>query len=437
MRFAASTLLWLLACNPPGAALPVERLEAPAELLIADVVSDVATQRAFTLTNEGAGGARVRLSVTPPFFLPNRDVFIPAGASVTLRVGIEAPGYAPIDGGLHIAGPFDRSTEVALRATFDLDVDGDGFVAVEAGGDDCDDADARVHPGAPERCDGLDNDCNGLVDDDPVDAPTWYRDADNDTWGRDDETLAQCAPPVGHVARGGDCDDGDPTIHPAATEIWYDGVDQDCDGASDFDQDRDGHDHWLHGGGDCWDTNRNVHPGAPERDNLIDDDCDGLVDEDFLVAGDLLFTEILQAPRAHIPEHGQFVEIYNATAARTLDLVSMRVATDAGDVVLPARRLAPGEVVLLCGHLAPTWNGGLTCLARLPGLLAEDDAISITSAAPLDVVDWTGWAWPEGASLQLGVLDEAANDDPTSWCPATTPWRDGDLGSPGSIPACE
>ena len=77
-----------------------------------------------------------------------------------------------------------------------------------------------------------------------------------------------------YTVADGDCDDDDPTRHPGATEVWYDGIDQNCDGADDFDRDGDG----VHGGPnglDCDDNDASTYPGAPEICDGRDNDCDG------------------------------------------------------------------------------------------------------------------------------------------------------------------
>lgn len=75
-----------------------------------------------------------------------------------------------------------------------------------------------------------------------------------------------------------DCDDGNAAINPGAQEIWYDGVDQNCDGADDFDQDGDGDRSVDFGGTDCDDTNPNTFNDAFTV--FIDSDGDGFGDDD-------------------------------------------------------------------------------------------------------------------------------------------------------------
>ncbi len=82
-----------------------------------------------------------------------------------------------------------------------------------------------------------------------------------------------------YSVEGGDCDDANPEVHPAAIEIWYDGVDQDCDG-NDGDQDGDGDAKSGFGGTDCNDEDAGIFPGAAEVCDGLDQDCDGAIDED-------------------------------------------------------------------------------------------------------------------------------------------------------------
>ena len=155
----------------------------------------------------------------------------------------------------------------------------DGYVTeLELG--DCDDADVNKHPGADERCDATDWDCDGDPTAGAIDAVGWWGDADGDGYGDGEVLAVQCNPPTSDAVVQGllDCAPDDPTVHPQADDIPYDGIDQNCDGADLDDIDGDG----FRGGPqgvDCDDTSSDVSPAQVETCNGIDDDCDGAVDD--------------------------------------------------------------------------------------------------------------------------------------------------------------
>ncbi|MES2645222.1 MAG: MopE-related protein [Myxococcota bacterium] len=162
--------------------------------------------------------------------------------------------------------------------------------------DDCDDYDSSVNPGANEHCDGVDEDCDGSIDEDAVDAAESHVDADGDGYGDPDGTTVECDPPRSYVMNGRDCDDRDASSHPGATERC-DGADNDCDGRVDADAadppiwyadaDGDGYgdsavsygaceeaDGYVANDDDCDDTSALMHPGYSEVcGNGLDDDC--------------------------------------------------------------------------------------------------------------------------------------------------------------------
>jgi len=99
--------------------------------------------------------------------------------------------------------------------------------------DDCDDGDPAIHPGAEEHCDGVDEDCDHVVDNDAVDSSDWCMDGDGDGYGDDGSVVSACEAPQGYIGSCGDCDDADGAIHPGAGDLCNDYVDNDCDGVPD------------------------------------------------------------------------------------------------------------------------------------------------------------------------------------------------------------
>lgn len=181
-----------------------------------------------------------------------------------------------------------------VQRTLYPDADGDGFGAealpaqacgIPAGyaenNKDCDDTNASVNLAAPEVCDGLDNNCNGSIDEGVQEII--YMDADQDGFGDEDAWTEACAPTYPFVADGGDCDDANSGVNPEMPELATDcddGLDQDCNGedlsCAEADQDGDGISSLS---GDCNDLNSTVYPGASELCDGLDNNCNRQIDE--------------------------------------------------------------------------------------------------------------------------------------------------------------
>jgi hypothetical protein len=216
----------------------------------------------------------------------------------------------------------DGEIDEEVRNTYYTDADGDGFgdpsltseacqpgAGESVNGNDCDDTDAGIYPGALEVCDGLDNDCDGETDGGEVFA--WHPDTDGDGFGDPDITVEDCATLSGYTLDASDCNDSDGSVHPDAEEVCNE-VDDDCDGTVDegttntyyVDLDGDGYgdvgatadgcvvpEGYAETPGDCDDGNEDIHPDATEVCNGVDDDCNGQVDGTDALGGSTFYSD--------------------------------------------------------------------------------------------------------------------------------------------------
>ncbi|MFT3706354.1 MAG: putative metal-binding motif-containing protein [Archangium sp.] len=200
--------------------------------------------------------------------------------------------------------PVGPDSGTPLPKTVCLDNDGDGFPGTGDCGNepmvDCNDNEPTAFPGALELCNGVDDTCNGQIDE-GLPVTSYYRDEDGDGVGSTKTGEGCKAPPSGSVTQSGDCNDQNPAIRPGQAETCND-VDDDCDGTRDnglpfqdfyVDADGDGFGSAssapvsscqtavmgrVSNPADCNDNDPTVKPGAAELCNKVDDNCDAQVD---------------------------------------------------------------------------------------------------------------------------------------------------------------
>ena len=170
------------------------------------------------------------------------------------------------------------------------DEDGDGYISDV----DCNDNDPNINPGATEICDGVDNNCDGLIDEGLL--QVYYADNDGDGFGDPQNSELSCTEIPGYSLNNTDCDDTNADINPSSFEVC-DNLDNNCDSQIDeglpfetyyTDEDGDGFGSGAaftscivpldatSEGGDCDDSDPNINPGETEiPNNDIDEDCDG------------------------------------------------------------------------------------------------------------------------------------------------------------------
>ena len=325
------------------------------------------------------------------------------------------------------------------------DNDGDGYAACE----ECNDGDKEISPDATEVCDDVDNDCDGKTDDedDSLDKSTaaiWYEDIDHDQFGNADSTTLACDQPDGYVPDDTDCLDTNEDVNPGESEVYYNGLNDDCDADDDCDQDGDGEDVISEGsctgGLDCDDTNKDWNTSATDvPQNGDDEDCDG---EDApygvsdLSEGDLIITEFMPDPKNVNDSVGEWIEIYNNSGGH-VDLDGLYIADDSGTASISGSLIfGDGDLVVL----ANSSSGDVTPDATYSGLSLNNsgDSIGLYESSSqnirIDVIDYSDYDVNAGVSVNLSTdyIDPDLSDWIGHFCDSSSSWSGtSDKGSPG------
>lgn len=339
--------------------------------------------------------------------------------------------------------PIDDGDDSAVDYEQPVDGDGDGVTVAD---NDCDDADSSIYPGRSEDCNGIDDNCNGVVDEGLSDA-----DLDGIADCQDTESCDGIDNNGdGQVDEGFTDADGDGIADCIGVEVC-DGVDNNEDGSVDegFDADGDG---FTTCEDDCDDSDASIFPNAGEvNGDEVDNDCDGLIDEGSWEEGDLFINEILNNPGDVLDPDGEWFEVVNLSGRELiLNGLVIASATDgewhqvtSGSTL----RLQAGDYFVFGSNSTFASNGGVvvdycyTCdleAMEIPIVLQNetDDVQLWAGDVMLDSVEWDdGATMPDVSGASMGIDPWSLgmdNDDPANWCAATDRWAaaPGDFGSP-------